>query len=372
MHSNYCTHSILPTVLQWTPTGTFVEFKTKMGSSNIPKRIGIAMIGLGRAGNIHFSNCLANRRVDLRYLVDYDVNKCQALIDVNFLDGTQALSPDQLKIALDDEKVHGVIIATVTSSHEELVVRSLTAGKAVFCEKPLAETYDGTVNCYNLSRKTGCPLFCAFNRRFDPTHCKVRDQVVSGVVGQVQIVKTCSRDAAFPSIEYLKTSPGIFHDSAIHDIDLTMWILGEKPIVVSCFGHAFHKEVAEIDDVDTVAITLKFPSGALALIDLSRHAAYGYDQRLEVFGSKGMMQSKNLSSSAISVSNDKGISDDMLEASFKTRYQDAYKIELDHFLDAVVGGDLKVKEDETLAACRVAQACADSIRSGVPVRLEWT
>ena len=126
-----------------------------------------------------------------------------------------------------------------------------------------------------------------------------------------------------------------------------------------------------MNDVDTVAMTLKFPSGVLALIDLSRHATYGYDQRLEVFGSEGMVQSKNPSASAVSVSNRKGISDDILESSFNTRYEDAYKLELDHFVDAIRGGDLKVKRDETLAACKVAQACEDSFKSGLPVMLQW-
>ena len=228
-----------------------------------------------------------------------------------------------------------------------------------------------TAKCYHLSQLKGHPLLCAFNRRFDSTHCKVRDQVRAGLVGQVQVIKTCSRDAPFPPVEYLKVSHGMFHDCGIHDIDLIMWILDEKPLVVSSFGHAFHKEVAEMNDVDTVAVTLKFPSGALALIDLSRHATYGYDQRLEVFGSRGMVQSKNPSASSISVSNDKGISDDMLEESFTTRYQGAYRMELDHFLDAICGDDVRVTKEEALAACKVAQACEDSFKFGVPVQLQW-
>ena len=191
------------------------------------------------------------------------------------------------------------------------------------------------------------------------------------MVGQVQIIKTCSRDAPFPPVEYLKISHGMFHDCGIHDIDLIMWILGEKPVVVNSFGHAFHNEVAQMDDVDTVAITLKFPSGVLALIDLSRHATYGYDQRLEVFGSEGMVESKNPKVSAISVSNRTGISDDTLKSSFNTRYEDAYKIELSHFIDAIRGGDLGVRKEETLAACKVAQACEDSFKSGMPVKLQW-
>ena len=223
------------------------------------------------------------------------------------------------------------------------------------------------MNWYSVSQNTGHPLFCVFNRRFDPTHSKVRDQVRDGQVNQVQMIKTCSRDAPFPPVEYLKMSPGIFHGSAIHDIDLIMWILGETPVVVSCVGFSQRGRSDE-----RCSMTLKFPSGALALIDLSRYAAYGYDQRLEVFGSEGMVQSKNPSASAVLVSNGKGISDDILESSFNTRYEVAYKLELDHFVDAIHGGDLKVRKDETLAACKVAQACEDSFKSGMPVVLRWS
>ena len=126
-----------------------------------------------------------------------------------------------------------------------------------------------------------------------------------------------------------------------------------------------------MDDVDTAVITLKFPSGVLAVIDLSRLATYGYDQRLEVLGSKGMMQSKNPPVSAVCVSNGDGISDDVCHFSFNTRYADAYKRELDHFLDSINGGELMVTKEETLAACKVAQACEDSCKSGMPVTLKW-
>lgn len=228
-----------------------------------------------------------------------------------------------------------------------------------------------TEGCYNVAEKCQRPLFCAFNRRFDPTHSKVRDEVKAGKIGEVHVVKTCSRDSPFPPIEYLKASHGMFHDCGIHDIDMIMWILGERPTLVSAFGHAFRDEVAKANDVDTVAITLKFPSGTLALVDLSRFASYGYDQRLEVFGSKGMLQSKNPSASSICFSNQDGVSDDVLQFSFDSRYKDSYIRELDHFLDAIDGSDLSVTKNDTLAACKVAQACEDSFKSGLPVELQW-
>eukprot|EP00112_Aurelia_sp_Birch-Aquarium-sp1_P016750 Seg382.13 transcript_id=Seg382.13/GoldUCD/mRNA.D3Y31 product="Myo-inositol 2-dehydrogenase" protein_id=Seg382.13/GoldUCD/D3Y31 len=339
----------------------------------ILQSFGIAILGLGRAGTIHFGNCLANKRVILKYLVEVDAEKRKeyATFAANRLYGIQILEPSQLDVVLSDPEVHGVIITTITSVHEELTLKCLQAGKAVFCEKPLAETYEGTEKCYKEAERHKVPLFCAFNRRFDPAHSKVRSEVKSGKVGQLQVVKTCSRDSPSPPIDYLKASPGIFHDCGIHDIDLIMWIVGEKPTTVYTQAHAFRKDIAAIDDVDTVAITMKFPSGVLAMIDLSRFAAYGYDQRLEAFGSKGMVESKNLSKSSFCLSNGSGISDDVIQFSFQQRFAESYEIELDHFLDSINGEELIVTKDSTLAACKVAQACEDSCKSGETVKLTW-
>ena len=153
-------------------------------------------------------------------------------------------------------------------------------------------------------------MFCAFNRRFDPSFSSVRSRVLQGAVGHVHMIKTTSRDSPLPSLDYLKISGGIFHDCAVHDIDLITWILGEYPskvrslitssptclalIQVYTTANSLMKEIGEIDDHDNVLISLTFPSGSLGSIDLSRFANYGYDQRLEVFGAKGMLQVKNV------------------------------------------------------------------------------
>ena len=138
------------------------------------------------------------------------------------------------------------------------------------------------------------PLFCAFNRRFDPSFSSVRRRVVEGEVGHVHMIKTTSRDSPLPSLDYLKISGGIFHDCAVHDIDLITWILGEYPSKVYSTANSLMKEIGDIGDHDNVLISLTFPSGSLGSIDLSRFANYGYDQRLEVFGAKGMLQVKNV------------------------------------------------------------------------------
>lgn len=340
-------------------------------TDSIMQGIGIAVFGLGRAGQIHSRNCMNNVRIDLRYVVEIDIEKARKFVLDNRLKETKIISPKEVDTVLDDPLVDGVIIATFTHAHEEQVLQCLRAKKAVFCEKPLAATYEGTENCYREAEKMGVPLLCAFNRRFDPTHKAVKDGVSQGRVGQLQMVKTCSRDSPSPSIEYLKGSPGIFHDCGIHDVDMAMWIVGERPQSVTAQAHAFDKEIKDIGDVDTVAIMMKFPGGVIALIDLSRFTAYGYDQRVEAFGSSGMLQSKNQAATSLCCSDSSGQCDDVVQFSFPQRFETAYKNELEHFLDVVKGGQLLISKDDTLAACRVAQACEDSFKTGQIVDLSW-
>ena len=175
-----------------------------------------------------------------------------------------------------------VLIATPTETHEHYVLTSLRAGRAVFCEKPLAADMDSVAACYDEAKRLKKPLFCAFNRRFDPGMSAVHRQVKEGKIGKIYQIKTCSRDSPLPPISFLKISSGMYHDCAVHDIDMMCWIVGEVPVGVMAQGSTFNSEIKALDDVDTIAIILRFPSGVLGSIDLSRHSSYGYDQRLEV------------------------------------------------------------------------------------------
>lgn len=185
-------------------------------------------------------------------------------------------------MVLGDSEVDAVLIATPTDTHEQYVIKSLRAGKAVFCEKPIAADIRSVAACYEEAEKQNRPLLCAFNRRFDPGMSSVCRQVREGKVGTIYQIKTCSRDSPLPPISFLKLSNGMYHDCAVHDIDMICWIAGEEPVGVMAMGSTFNREIEAIGDVDTIAIILKFPSGILGSIDLSRHSSYGYDQRLEV------------------------------------------------------------------------------------------
>jgi len=192
-----------------------------------------------------------------------------------------------------DPEVTAVIVATTTITHEKIIRSALAAGKHVFTEKPVAETEAESARCFADANDAGRILFTAFNRRYDPSFADVRRRVRQGDVGHAHVVRTTSRDSPVPSLEFLKTSGGFFHDCVIHDLDLVTWTVGEFPSEVVTFGNAQIPEIAALDDVDNVIVTMKFPSGTLGNVNASRMAVYGYDQRLEVFGPSGMVMADN-------------------------------------------------------------------------------
>jgi len=332
----------------------------------------LALFGIGRAGSIHLANILANPRVELKYVVEQDKSRWEPCRVRWNLTDTKFLHPDQASEVYSDPKIDSCLIATPTFTHEEFIISSLAGGKTVFSEKPISQAPSGTDRCYKKSAEVGKALFCAFNRRFDPSFSSVRDKVRNGELGHVQMIKTTSRDSPLPSLAYLKISGGMYHDCAVHDIDMVTWILGEYPTEVYSAANSHIPEIGAIGDVDNVAITMKFPSGTLCQIDLSRFANYGYDQRLEVFGPKGMLSVKNETPDKTVLSNSAGSSEVPMYYSFPSRHADGYARELDHFLDVVQGKDsLSVTDRMTSAVSKIADACEESCKTGSTIHLAW-
>ena len=247
----------------------------------------LALCGFGRAGQIHFKGIRYNHRCRLKYIVEDEVEKAKKLLADYNMTEVIVVSGKDLNVVLADTEVQGVLIATPTFTHESFCIQSLRAGKGVFCEKPIAETVEKVAACYNEAEKFRKPLYCAFNRRCDPSFVRIQTKIADGDIGKVHIIKTTSRDSGVPPIDYLKISGGMFNDTAIHDLDVTCWMLGEDPVSVHAMAHAHSQAIGDIPDVDTIVITMKFPSGAISIIDLSRHSCYGYDQRVEVCCSQG-------------------------------------------------------------------------------------
>jgi len=320
--------------------------------------INLILCGLGRMGMIHIENILASFNVNLAYLVEANLEHAEKVKSNYCLDSTKIVHFNDFQKAVDDKSTHCVIICTPTDTHEDLLVKALHAGKHVLCEKPLARNIETIAKCYKLAKEKDVILLCAFNRRFDPQIQEMISKKSS--VGIMQSIKICSRDSPKPPMSFLKISGGIFHDCIVHDLDMLRCITQEDPETIYSIAHVYDPQIAALDDVDTVMVVLKFPCGILAHIDISRDCRFGYDQTIQIYGSEGNLISDNPRKSALTMNGAKQVED--IHYSFKTRYTDAYKCELAHFVDMVRGGkqECMIKASDTIKATCLSQAAEDS------------
>jgi len=335
-------------------------------------RVGLVLYGTGRQGFVHLGNIVGNPRVELLYVVEADKSKWEETRDNWGLHKTEFLLPEDANKALADSRVDAVLVVTPTSTHYSIIMASLKASKHVFCEKPMAETREGIRECYNASTTAAKYLFCAFNRRFDPTFRDIFTRVRSGEIGKVQVMKSTSRDSPLGPLAYLEKSGGVFKDALVHDLDLLMWICGEFPTEVFVNWTNSFPEVAGIQDIDTCAVNLKFPSGTIAVVDHCRFASFGHDQRIEVFGRLGMLNAENVQPNRAVLTSYSGRHENPMLQSFMSRHAEGYKLELEHFLDVVQGNAEKIVTGEmTMGVAKICEACEESVKTGQKVILEW-
>lgn len=341
------------------------------------RQVGVALIGLGRMGRIHLYNILRERRAKLLYIHDTDSQRLKYSDERFFLaqDGVK-LSQDQTgwQSILADHKVEAVIICSPTQTHEKYVSEGLAAGKHVLCEKPLVQEAGSLHKLIKLAEDRNLTLICAFQRRYDPSFRLIEQQVRRGDIGEVRVIKTCSRDSPLPSLEYIATSGGIFHDCYVHDLDAILWIAQELPVEVSVITHCYDQGIAQLNDFDTTVIVLKFPSGKMAVTDLSRHSDSGYEQRLEVFGPKGVLKIDECTKSCWEKHTQHGITKPNQCFSFASRYTEAYANEITELLNHIEG--LPVLEKSNLLHLdnvnKIVNACEKSAREGTTVIIDWT
>jgi myo-inositol 2-dehydrogenase/D-chiro-inositol 1-dehydrogenase len=246
----------------------------------------------------------------------------------------------------------------------------LEAGKAVLSEKPLGLDQGEIDRCYASARERKLPLLVGFQRRFDPSFAAIVADARAGEVGELQFIRSVSRDNPVPPIEYIRTSCGIFHDCVVHDLDMVCQIARSTPEEVFCFGSSFLPEIAAIGDLDNVVLALRFDSGLLATIDVNRRSAYGYDQRVEVFGSRGMLQTENRPQTLVVRSSQRGAVRSPIDHSFPTRYRDAYRLEFECFLGCVRGErEVPITREEVRLNHLLAEAAERSFRDKAPVRI---
>ncbi|VDO07223.1 unnamed protein product [Rodentolepis nana] len=340
--------------------------------------IGIALFGLGRAGRIHSKNILANPKCVLLYAVDPSpsaIAEFKSLIPPNREEIKYINSTDDkaIKCIFEDRSVTAIFVCSTTGSHYAIAKWAIESGKAIFCEKPISVDVTETEALYRLAFEKNIPLHCSFNRRYDPQIIEMHETLNCGQMGTIHVVKTCSRDHPCPSIEFLRESGGFFHDCASHDLDMICWLIGAMPERVYVTASAHSKEIAELNDVDTAVIVLNFPPltknrpGPIAIVDISRHGVYGYDQRVEVLTDGGMIRSENQQADGVVLNAPSVTKSAPIKTSFPQRYYYSYLNSLECFIDTV-----QERKHADISACdvvnisRLAHLCEKSFKDGQP------
>ena len=318
----------------------------------------VALFGAGRIGKIHAGNVAKQAGVKLRYVVDVDGAAAAALAAQH---GAQVATAEA---ALADQAVGAVVIGSSTDTHADLIVRSADAGKAIFCEKPVDLEVARARTCAEAVKRAGVTCLIGFQRRYDPTFAAAKERLVAGEIGDPEMLVVTSRDPGAPPVEYLRRSGGIFRDMLIHDFDVFRWILDDDAVSVYATGSVLtDPSVGTVGDVDCTAVTLRTKRGRLGVINTSRRAAYGYDQRFEVLGSKGMLQAGNHKPTEVVASTAQSVSGDKPEHFFLERYRVAYANEMAHFFDALAHGTpVRTSIEDGVKALELADAATLSWR----------
>ncbi len=325
------------------------------------KQVPVGIIGAGRIGRVHAEH-LAFRIPQARLVAIADVSRdaAEACATANQVD---AVHQDYRAILADDAVV-AVVICSSTKSHAAIIAEAAAAGKHIFCEKPIDIDLANVDKALEAVRTAGVKLQVGFNRRFDPNFTRIHQAVSCGEIGEPHLLHIISRDPAPPPMNYLSDSGGLFLDMTIHDFDMARYLIGSEVKTVFAVGAVrIDPRIGQAGDIDTAVITLEFDRGVLGTIENSRQAVYGYDQRVEVFGSEGMIHSENMTSQRTILSNGKGVHSASALNFFVERYAESYLAEMRAFLTCiqedtdppVTGADARAPLMMGLAALRSMQ-----------------
>jgi myo-inositol 2-dehydrogenase / D-chiro-inositol 1-dehydrogenase len=326
-----------------------------------------AVLGCGRIGRMHALNLARHQRAELAYVYDIVDDAVAETADVT--GARRAAEVDQI---LGAEDVQAVLIASPTDTHLDLLVRAVEAGKAVLCEKPIDLDLAKVDASWSRIEAHDPTIMVGFNRRFDASFKAVRERIRAGEIGKLEQVIITSRDPGPPPVAYIETSGGLFRDMTIHDFDLARYLMGDIQAVHAIGANLVDPAIAAAGDIDAAMITLVASSGTLCQINNSRRSAYGYDQRIEAFGEKGMLQAGNQRATTVSFWGAAATeAKDPVLNFFIERYTPAYLAEIDHFVDCVENGTAPlVGYRDGREALRLADAALESMRTGQTVRLE--
>ena len=325
----------------------------------------VGLLGAGRIGNVHAQAISSHPESELVAVSDAFDTNAQALAKSH---GCEVRTSDEI---IADNSIDAVLIATSTDTHSDLIESAAAAGKAVLCEKPVDLSLERASTCLGNVGDKASYIMIGFNRRFDPSFGALKAAIDAGEIGKPELLSITSFDPAPPPVEYIEVSGGLFRDMMIHDFDMTNFIMGEAPVSVSAVGTSVvDPAIGAAGDVDTAAVTLTYADGRIAVIKNSRRAVYGYDQRVEVLGSEGLLQAQNVLENTVVKSTANGVSSAKPTYFFLERYMPAYKAEWAAFVEAVQDkSKMPVDLHDGVSALAMAEAATRSAQTGQPVAI---
>ncbi len=325
----------------------------------------VGLLGAGRIGRVHAQAITSHSESKLCAVSDAMAEAATQLAEAH---GAQVQSSDEI---IDNPDIDAVLIATPTDTHSDLIEAATQAGKAVLCEKPVDLDLQRALDCQTVVAGRKPPVMIGFNRRFDPNFSAMKAAADAGEIGKAELLSITSFDPAPPPVSYIKVSGGLFRDMMIHDFDMANYLMGEIPTSISAVGSSVvDPEIGQAGDVDTAVVTMTYADGRIAVIKNSRRAAYGYDQRVEMLGSKGLLQAQNMLENTVIKSTADGVVGAKPTYFFLERYMPAYRAEWDAFVQAATSGAaVPVTLDDGVTALAMAEAATQSARSGAPVQM---
>lgn len=325
-------------------------------------RLDVALIGAGRMGQVHGGNAARHPCLRLRHVVD---PRPEAEAQARAWGASLAA----LEQVLDDPGIAGVLICSTTDRHLEHALAARAAGKAIFCEKPV--DLDLRKARAAAPRFEGAPFVLGFNRRFDPHYRALKQRIDAGDIGPVESLQLINHDPAAPPPGFIPTSGGLFRDFTIHDLDLARWMLGEEPATLYASASCLvDPEIGRLGDVDTARVVLTTGTGRLVVISNTRRSGYGYDQRIEACGSRGLATAGNLALDTVVALDERGSHGSAIHPGFASRYAGAYRAQLDHFVEVARGATPSLANfADGVRALELAEACDTSAREDRVIRL---
>ncbi|WP_281166814.1 inositol 2-dehydrogenase [Paracoccus zeaxanthinifaciens] len=325
----------------------------------------VALLGAGRIGQVHAKSMTATKASKVVAIADVNHAAAEALAAQI---GAEARSVDDI---IADPSIDAVLVATSTDTHSDLIERATAAGKAVLCEKPVDLSLERALQALDRAEATGKPVMIGFNRRFDPNFAALKAAFAAGEIGKGELLSITSFDPAPPPVSYIKVSGGLFRDMMIHDFDIACWLFGGAPRRVTAVGSSIvDPEIGAAGDVDTAAVTMTWDDGRIAVIKNSRRAGYGYDQRIELLGSDGLLSARNVLENTVEKITTEGAASAKPVYFFLERYMRAYEIEWNAFVEALENGtEMPATLRDGVAALACAEAATRSQATGQPVEI---